>query len=329
VRYRRRRGLGGGRSGGKEQTGDGGERGSGDDPGASAASGGEGGGGTRRAGRGGGSSGGGGGGLRRWAVLVAGLVVLVGAGYLVSAWWLFPASAPDARAGEVVDVPDLVGLAEEEARRSLEDAGLEYRLRSEMPHPRAPSGAVVAQGPLPGQYARPGAPVEVTLSLGPERQKVPDLRGLSDRQARIVLERLGFRTDVDTASSQVERGRVVGTRPDPGTELQVPAGVTVVVSRGPRTARVPELVGMHVDDVEQELGDRGLEMGEISYDPEAFAAPGRVIGQSPSPGYSLRVGGRVSIRVAGEAPSRPDSLPGAVPDTAGAPAGGAPTRSDG
>jgi serine/threonine-protein kinase len=324
VRYRRRRGLGGGRSGGKEPSDDGGETG------ASQASGG-GRGGKRGGGPGGGdgTGDGGGGRLRRWAILVAGLVVLVGAGYLVSAWWLFPASAPDARAGEVVDVPDLVGLAEEEARRALEEAGLEYRLRSEMPHPRAPSGAVVAQSPLPGQYARPGAPVEVTLSLGPQRQKVPDLRGLSDRQARIVLERLGFRTDVDTASSQVERGRVVGTRPDPGTDLQVPADVTVVVSRGPRTARVPELVGMHVDDVEEQLGDRGLEMGEISYDPEAFAAPGRVIGQSPSPGYSLRVGGRVSIRVAGEAPARPDSLPGAVPDTAGVPTGGVRTRRDG
>lgn len=325
MRYRRRRGLGGGRSGGQDPGGsaDDRQRDRGDDDGGGSRGG--------RAGsrRGGGSGPPGEGRLKRWGLAAVMLVVLFGAGYLVSAWWLFPASAPDARAGEVVSVPDLVGLAEEGARQSLEEAGLEYRLRSEMPHPRAPSGAVVAQSPLPGQYARPGAPVEVTLSLGPESQKVPDLRGLSDRQAGIVLERLGFRTEVDSASSQVERGRVVGTRPEPGTELTVPGEVTLVVSRGPEVARVPELVGVHVDDVEDRLRGRGFRLGEITYDPEAFAAPGRVIGQSPSPGYSLRVGGRVSVRVAGEPPERPDSLPAAVPDSAGATAGSVRTRRDG
>lgn len=254
---------------------------------------------------------------RRRAGIVAALGLLIGAGYLLSAQWLFPGSAEDAVAGEVVEVPELVGLTVEEARSALEASELTYRQRSEMPHPRAPEGAVVAQSPLPGQLARPGAPVSVTVSLGPERRVVPDLRGLSDRQARIVLERLGFQPAVDSTSSEMERGRVVGTRPRAGTEREVPAEVELIVSRGPRTARVPELVGTHVDDVEDRLQQAGLEMGEVTYDSEAFAAPGRVIGQSPAPGYALRVGGRVSVRVAGEAPEpRPGrELPPAGPDT--------------
>lgn len=247
--------------------------------------------------------------LARWLGVVAVLGLLFGVGYLVSAWWIFPASAPEAAADEVVEVPDLVGREGEEARRALEELGLTYLVRSEMPHREAPDGAVVAQSPLPGQLARPGAPVEVTLSQGPRRQSVPDLRGLSDRQARIVLERLGFRPSVDTASSPVERGRTVGTRPEAGTELTLPAGVTVVVSRGPEVTDVPDLVGRHVDDVRARLRDTDLRLGEVTYDPEAFAAPGRVIGQTPAPGFALRTGGRVSVRVAGSAPEPPaDSL---------------------
>lgn len=315
MRFRRRRGLGGRRSrGGDDEDGDSpeGEGGSADDRGRGAhdpsASGGGGDRGAVRAllERGG---------PVRWVAAVAALVLLFGAGYLISAEWLFPASGPQAAAGEVSEVPDMVGLDAEDARAALSGAGLEYRVRSEMSHPEAPAGAVIAQSPLPGQFARPGAPVEVTLSEGPRRRTVPDLRGLSGRQAQIVLERLGFGTSVDTAASEVERGRVVGTRPEAGSGRTLPADVAVVVSRGPDVSDVPELVGLHVDDVEARLRENGFRLGEVTYDPEAFAAPGRVIGQTPAPGYALREGGRVSISVAGSPPE---------PSAGGEASGGAP-----
>lgn len=310
MRFRRRRGLGGGpsRKGGQDD----------DDASGEGAEG-------RRPGGGGGGSGLGAvlssDVLTRGLVALGVLALLFGAGYLTSAWWLFPASTPEAAAGEVVEVPDLVGLDDEQARESLEEAGLDYLVRSEMPHREAPEGAVVAQSPLPGQLARPGAPVEVTLSEGPLARTVPDLHGLSRRQAAVVLERLGFRTSTDSASSQLERGRTVGTRPEAGTRETLPAEVVVVVSRGPEVADVPELVGLHVDDVRARLRDLELRLGEITYDPDAFAAPGRVIGQTPSPGFALRTGGRVSVRVAGSAPAPgSDTLPEDAPTEGPGPA---------
>ncbi len=335
MSYRRRRGLGGSGSwldrirswlpgGGEEEGGDAGGRDGGRADG-SAASGTGGADGTGGAGASddGDGSGDGGGGWRRAAAVVAVLALLFGAGYLASAQWLFPAS-PEPTGGDLVEVPDLVGLTAEEARRTLGAAGLEFRQRTGVAHRQAPEDAVLAQSPLPGQYARPGAPVAVTVSLGPERRRVPDLRGLSDRQGRIVLERLGFGAGVDTSASPVERGRVVGTRPEAGTRLTLPAEVTVVVSEGPSVSDVPDLTGRHVDDVAGRLEEAGLELGEVRYDPEAFAAPGRVVGQSPPPGYALRSGGRVSVRVAGPPPEEgegpPDAGDGAgdlPPDSAG------------
>ena len=246
--------------------------------------------------------------VRRIGVVLLSLAALFGVGYLAASEWLFPATSA-AESSQLVEVPDLVGLTADEAREALGSADLEYRLASEVPHRRAPEGAVLAQSPLPGQFARPGAPVSLTLSLGPERRVVPDLRGLSDRQGAIVLERLGFRTSRDSASSPVERGRVVGTRPETGTELSLPAEVTVVVSRGPDVVEVPDLVGLHVDDVERRLEAAGLVLGEVQYDPEARAAPGRVVGQSPNPDFALRAGGRVSIRVAGSRPEPEREVP--------------------
>lgn len=240
--------------------------------------------------------------------VAAGLLLLFVVGYLLATAWLFPATAAD-ETTDLVEVPELVGLAAEDARGSLEEAGLAFRLGHEVPHAEAGAGEVLAQSPLPGQYARPGSPVSVTLSLGPEQRRVPDLRGLSGDRGRIVLERLGFRVATDSTGSPVERGRVVGTRPETGQELTLPAEVTLVLSHGPAVVEVPDLDGVHVDDVRDRLDEAGLSLGEVRYDSAAYAAPGRVVGQSPSPGYALRVGGRVSVRVAGRRPAA-DAEPG-------------------
>lgn len=240
---------------------------------------------------------------RRWGRGFLLVLLAFGVGWLVATRLLFPSSRAVGE-GEVVEVPELVGLAAQEARTALQDAGLEYRLRTEVSHPKAPEGAVVAQSPVPGGYARPGAPVEITLSLGPEHRRVPDLRGLSGRQARITLEKLGFRVSTDSVRSAVERGRVVETRPASGERLQVPADVTLMVSEGPRVSEVPRLVGRHVDDLRRLLERRNFRLGDVTYDPGAPAAPGRVVAQNPPPGYGLREGGEVSVRVAGERPEQ-------------------------
>jgi beta-lactam-binding protein with PASTA domain len=55
-----------------------------------------------------------------------------------------------------------------------------------------------------------------------------------------------------------------------------------------------------VDDAQGALSGAGLELGAITYDPQALEAPGRIVGQYPPAGYSLREGGAVEVRVAGD-----------------------------
>ncbi|MCL7971392.1 MAG: PASTA domain-containing protein [marine benthic group bacterium] len=235
----------------------------------------------------------------RWLISAAVVAAFFGGGYLAAAQWVFPGGTP-AEDASVVQVPELVGLTEDEAQGRLERVGLEYTVRSGITHHQAPEGAVLAQDPLPGQYARPGAPVYVSLSRGPELHVLPDVSGLSDRQAVIVLERLGYQVSVEEIIHTLEAGRAVETRPEAGTELAVPAEIVLVVSGGRPVVQVPELVGRHVDDAEAALSAAGLELGAITYDPGALEAPGRIVGQYPPAGYSLREGGGVEVRVAGD-----------------------------
>lgn len=238
--------------------------------------------------------------VRRRALISASAVLgALLVGYGVAALWLFPS---EASAGDtsVVQVPDVVGMTEAEARTRVVEAGLEFTVDGGMHHREAPEGAVLSQSPLPGQYARPGAPVEAVLSRGPETHTLPDVGGLSERQAGIVLERLGFDVDVERREDPIPAGRAIETRPSAGTELAVPARVVLLVSEGAPIVMVPDLRGMHIDDAVQILADAGLELGSISFDPGAVEAPGRIVGQYPPEGYSLRAGDAVELRVAGD-----------------------------
>ncbi|MEE8487238.1 MAG: PASTA domain-containing protein [Gemmatimonadota bacterium] len=235
------------------------------------------------------------------AILSTGLVVAcLLVGYAIATLWLSPASA-NADDGSVVQIPDVVGQPEAEARRLIEEIGLEYTVRRGLAHREAPEGTVLAQSPLAGQFARPGAPVDVTLSRGPEVHTLPDVAGLSERQAGIVLERLGYDVEIERREDPMAAGRAVETRPAAGTDLAVPSPLVLVVSEGAPIVVIPDMLGMHIDDALQILSEARLELGSISFDSEAPEARGRIVGQYPPVGYSLRAGDTVELRVAGDA----------------------------
>ena len=58
----------------------------------------------------------------------------------------------------------------------------------------------------------------------------------------------------------------------------------------------------------QILTEARLELGSISFDSGAPEAPGRIVGQYPPVGYSLRAGDTVELRVAGDASRVNDGL---------------------
>ena len=233
--------------------------------------------------------------LRVAVVAILGFAV----GYWLAAAWIFPGAEGPADL-RLLEVPNLVGRPSAEAASHLLE--LEF-VPSVMPGIRSPDadpGEVLAQSPLPGQLARPGDTVRITPSRGEEERQIPDLTGVSARQATAVLERLGFETETRVVPSVGARGGVQGTRPAAGERVSLPAEIEILVGEGPQIAVVPDLQGRHVDDVRPLLGDAGLQLGDVRFDPAAGEAPGRVIGQSPPAGFSLRVGGLVSIEVAGE-----------------------------
>jgi beta-lactam-binding protein with PASTA domain len=174
------------------------------------------------------------GGRARWRPLLFALpfAVLVPfvVGYLVAVLVIFP-PLPETMDG--IEVPDLVGRSAADAQRAVAGLGLGPIETTELPHPSAAAGVVIAQSPLPGQQLRAGASVLVALSTGRPRAVVPDVTGFSADRAESMLRRVGFDVVRELQESPVAADRVIRTDPSPAQELALPATISLVVSSGP------------------------------------------------------------------------------------------------
>jgi eukaryotic-like serine/threonine-protein kinase len=168
---------------------------------------------------------------RPWLVWLIGiplaLLVPFAIGYFVAVRLLFP--APPA-SGTGIAVPELIGRNQTEAQRLVVAAGLGGLEPVSLPHPSAPTGQVLAQSPLPGQQLRRGAAVQVALSSGPPRVRVPDVIGFGAEGATSMLKRSGFEVIQARKEAAGAPGRVVAMDPRPGQVRQLPATITIVVS---------------------------------------------------------------------------------------------------
>lgn len=87
-----------------------------------------------------------------------------------------PAGEAPAPAEEVLAVPDVLGLATEDALHALQDAGLRVGGLTEAFSDDVADGAVVSQAPAAGEAVAPASEVDLVVSRGPEPAPEPATR---------------------------------------------------------------------------------------------------------------------------------------------------------
>ncbi|MFF7390458.1 Stk1 family PASTA domain-containing Ser/Thr kinase [Streptomyces scabiei] len=141
--------------------------------------------------------------------------------------------------------------------------------------------------------------------------KVPAVLQQSEADATKRLEGAGLDVDVERAfSDTVKRGRVIGTDPAPGERIRDNDTVTVTISKGPQTVKVPDLQGYRLDAAKTELKDAGLEPGVVTREFSDEVIRGQVISTQPGTGTEISSGSAVRIVVSRGAPVE-------VPDVSG------------
>ncbi len=200
--------------------------------------------------------------------------------------------------GGKVRVPNVAGQNEQAAAAALRRAGL-APVPSLAPSTTVPAGLVISESPRAGSMVRKGSRVLIVVSGGPASEPLLNVEGLSPAQAIAKLRRAGFKPTTRTeASSTVAAGKVIGTNPAAGTELQLGSPVTVLVSSGPEAVHVPDVVGQSLSSAEGTLTNAGLAVGTVTKRVSSTQPAGTVLAQSPAAGASVHSGQKVNLTVA-------------------------------
>ena len=91
-----------------------------------------------------------------------------------------------------VRVPDVSNKTTSDAAVLLKESGLKAEIDFESHHMEIPMGLVIDQNPSGGSIVKKNRTVKLNVSLGPEKNKIPDLLGLPLRDAKIEIENSGF-----------------------------------------------------------------------------------------------------------------------------------------
>lgn len=221
--------------------------------------------------------------------------------YLLVAFVIFPADLIP----QDVRVPSVIGLTFSEASRTLEQRGFKAARGEQRFHNAAPRGTVLDQSPVPEAKEQPGARVTLVVSAGQKYGTIPAVIGMTRELALNALEVAGFDVgQVTERPSNAPRGAVIDSRPRPGTQAPMPSPVSLVISEGPTTILVPDLVGRSVTDATILLRQVGLAAGDISYTTGSGIADASavVVTQTPGAGSQVTAGSRVNLLVGSRLP---------------------------
>ncbi|MEC5199967.1 serine/threonine protein kinase/beta-lactam-binding protein with PASTA domain [Arthrobacter sp. PL16] len=183
---------------------------------------------------------------------------------------------------ELFDVPDLLGRTAVEAAVELGSAGLALGGVEEEYNEEVTAGDVFRQTPEKGAERRRDSTVDVVVSLGPAPIAVPDVAGLTEQEAVSALEQAGLEAvvaEVKEYSRTVPAGSVISQAPT-AVEVQRGTPVTLTLSRGPRSVKVPNVFSLPEDRAVAALEAAGF-MVQVDYT-FGSAVLGLVAGQSPT-----------------------------------------------
>jgi beta-lactam-binding protein with PASTA domain/predicted Ser/Thr protein kinase len=195
-----------------------------------------------------------------------------------------------------VSVPDVVDRTEEQARRILEDAGLEVGRVERRENPDVPEGVVFGQDPRAQEVVEEGTPVRLTVSAGVETVTVPRVEGLPEADARRLLRDVGLVPDARREErSDVEPGLVLSQEPRADEEVRPGSTVVITVSTAVPTVPVPDVVGRSQGEATNILSGAGFRVQVREQ--EANNPAGEVIGSEPGPNAQVEPNSTVVIIV--------------------------------
>ena len=234
--------------------------------------------------------------LWKFLLLVMGMVIVGGVAVLGINFLVLPQLIHQ---NKVVIMPDIRGMTVTSADTKLVSLDLVVEISRQRSHPSIPEGMILDQIPVPEGQIRGGRMVRVITSSGPPAGALPDLTGLTLRQAEISLQRENYRLGrvVKIRRPGITEAVVEAMNPGPGIELYKGATVDLVVAvtAAAQLMRMPDLRGEPLYRVRQIVADAGFVLGPVTYERTGDMAPNLVLAQNPPAGVRVREGEQLEL----------------------------------
>ncbi|MCK4880477.1 MAG: PASTA domain-containing protein [Bacteroidales bacterium] len=176
--------------------------------------------------------------------------------------------------GKTIMVPDLTGLTMDEVGDVTSSRRLRFEVVDSVFSTEMPRGTVIKQNPNASSRVKKNRKIFLTMNaVNPEMVSMPQLIGLSFRQARLALQNAGLIQGTiqyrpDFAKNNVLQQMHSGTVINEGTIITKGAVIDLVLGMGlsSKTTRVPDLVGRGLEEASGIISDYYLNLGAITYD---------------------------------------------------------------
>lgn len=196
-------------------------------------------------------------------------------------------------------VPDVVGKTYEEAVTEIEAAGFKVGERTTEYDDETESGRVLEQTPGANTQAPEGSKIDLVISQGSEQVDVPDIKGMTESEARQELASKGFTVGNVTTeeSDDVEKGKIISQTPSAGTSAASGSIVDFVVSSGVDEVDVPDITGRDVAAAKQIASDAGFTIQQGRTEASDTVPEGAIILQDPEAGTKAKKGSIIYYRL--------------------------------
>ncbi|MDO4614363.1 MAG: Stk1 family PASTA domain-containing Ser/Thr kinase [Lachnospiraceae bacterium] len=241
------------------------------------------------------------------ALIILVLVVIIGRqvglfNFGASSAESVPVESEAVVSAEMVEVPDITGLSEAEAKELANEYNLGIKALGEVSSDDYEAGLIAQQDPAAGTSVEKNSTITYYRSSGSADQiEVPEVIGLTRSEAEDALEAAGF-TDIaftEEDSDEVNAGVVMAVDPSEGETAAADDTITLTVSTGGENAAtvvIGNYRGIDAEEAQSLLEAQGLVV-EIEYDVSDSLGRNNVIETDPESGTSVRVGSTVTLIV--------------------------------
>ena len=200
---------------------------------------------------------------------------------------------------DTVVVPNLVGKNVVYALELLTDLGLNTKVEGSEYSTDVPKNSVIFQDPEPGTEIKKERDVRIIISKGTKSILMPNLKGLSVQQARIILEENSLcRGEIsNTYSSNIKKDEIIDQVPSSGAMITRGECVNLLVSMGiqAKAYKMPALLGLSLDGAIPMIEGIDLIIGEIRSQFHKNKRLNTVVAQEPFSGHRVIQGSVVNL----------------------------------